>query len=50
MEGGEGQGVLQVRVYKAYKQGLGQQDYLVMATDGLWDVVTNEEVGGSNQG
>ena len=40
------QGVLQVQVYKAYGQELGQQDYLVMATDGLWDVLTNEEVGG----
>ena len=36
----------EVQVLPAYKQNLGTGDYLVMATDGLWDVVTNEEVGG----
>ena len=40
--------VVEVQVLPAYKQNLGTGDYLVMATDGLWDVVTNEEVGGGS--
>ena len=35
----------EVRVYKAYKNKLVDEDMLVMATDGLWDVITNYEVG-----
>ena len=32
------------RVYKAYKHKFSASDVLVMATDGMWDVVTNTEV------
>lgn len=35
----------EVVVWRAYRHQPGVGDYLVMATDGLWDVVTNEEVG-----
>ena len=35
----------EVQVWPAYKQQPSTGDYLIMATDGLWDVVTNEEVG-----
>ena len=34
----------EVRVYKAYSQKFSPEDVLVMATDGMWDVVTNSEV------
>ena len=34
----------EVRVYKAYSHKFSQEDVLVMATDGMWDVVTNTEV------
>ena len=34
----------EVQVYRAYKHKLVVQDVLVMATDGLWDVVTNQDV------
>ena len=34
----------EVRVYKAYRNKFSQEDVLVMATDGMWDVVTNSEV------
>ena len=34
----------EVQVWPAYKEQPSTGDYLVMATDGLWDVVTNEEV------
>ena len=34
----------EVRVYKAYSHKFSQEDVLVMATDGMWDVLTNEEV------
>ena len=34
----------EVRVYKAYSHTFSQEDVLVMATDGMWDVVTNSEV------
>ena len=34
----------EVQVFPAYKQALGEDDVLVMATDGMWDVLSNEEV------
>lgn len=34
----------EVQVFPAYKERLGKEDVLVMATDGMWDVLTNEEV------
>ena len=34
----------------AYKLGLASDDYLVLATDGLWDVVTSQEVRGEVRG
>ena len=34
----------EVRVYKAYSHKFSPEDVLVMATDGMWDVVTNTEV------
>merc|ERR1711911_278983 len=34
----------EVRVYKAFSHKFSQEDVLVMATDGMWDVVTNTEV------
>ena len=34
----------EVRVYKAYSRKFSHEDVLVMATDGMWDVVTNTEV------
>ena len=34
----------EIQVYKAYKHKFSQEDVLVMATDGMWDVVTNTEV------
>ena len=34
----------EVRVYKAYSRKFSTEDVLVMATDGMWDVVTNSEV------
>ena len=34
----------EVRVYKAYSRKFSPEDVLVMATDGMWDVVTNTEV------
>ena len=35
----------EVQIYRAYEQEMVLEDVLVMATDGLWDVVTNEDVG-----
>ena len=34
----------EVRVYKAYSHKFSPEDVLVMATDGMWDVVNNSEV------
>ena len=34
----------EVKVFPAYKQELGEEDVLVMATDGMWDVLNNDEV------
>ena len=34
----------EIQIYKAYKETMVGEDVLVMATDGLWDVVTNEDV------
>ena len=34
----------EVRVFKAYSHKMSHEDVLVMATDGMWDVVTNTEV------
>ena len=36
----------EVRVFPAYKYKFGGEDVLVLATDGMWDVVTNTEVQG----
>lgn len=35
---------MQVRVYNLTQYEHGTNDVLVMATDGLWDVLSNEEV------
>lgn len=37
-------GVPQVKVYNLTQHEHGTDDVMVMGTDGLWDVLTNEEV------